>query len=465
VTRFLAAVLLAVISSATANIDNANAQGGPKPKRPLVFIPGIIGSELWSGKERLWGGLGDLLHFDKLAIEGGPRDVEPLNTCSDADLHDESKSQTCGPVEAFSTLPPFAIDQYASFFQLLEGLGYIRSGPNKNLYVFAYDWRRSNFQSAADLKRFVDQQSGLAGKEFDVLAHSMGGLVAFLFIHKYDAPPNDANCTPGLCRVQTVVTLGTPFWGSMSTIATIDGGWGQPWNWVVGGLPAIRKTVLSWPSIYEMLPTDDDCCVAEAPGKPASKLDLLRYEDFHELPFAVGDDAPQAELIKAALVRAAELKKLVRSGFPPYIANRPGPCDTTGQRYFAITGDHYDTFGALALRDGQLRLDPRRGDDTVVVRSSNRGNVAQAFVSFTRHRQLFTDDHVTDNIRNILLRCDLGVKNFGAPNLSVRLQPAAGGPFITAPVYSVAVLVQPELLRAGEIGKISVKLDLGSGLN
>jgi pimeloyl-ACP methyl ester carboxylesterase len=460
VIRLLTAVLISTFILTAMGSESIDAQGVPKPQRPLVFIPGIIGSELWSGDERLWGGLGDLVHLDRLAISGGPRDVDPLQTCSHADSQDKEKRQICGPIEAFSTLPPFAMDQYESFFKLLEQLGYKRSGSGRNLYVFAYDWRRSNFQTADDFKKFVDHEDGLAGKEFDILGHSMGGLVGFIYVRKYDAPPDGASCTPGLCRVQTFVTLGTPFWGSLSTIATIDAGWGQPVNWIAGGLATIRKTVLSWPSIYEMLPTDDDCCAIETAPKLTTKLDLLQYDAFSKLPFANEEGAPLANAIKAALARATDLKKLVRSGFPPYLENRPGPCDTTGRRIFAITGDHYDTSGALMVRNGKLQIEPRRGDDTVVVRSSNRGFVAQAFVSFTRHRQLFADDHVTDNIHNILLRCELSLQNYGAPNLSIKLQRATGGSPIIAPVHSVAVEVKPELLRVGTNAKLSFKLDL-----
>src|SRR5262245_3213616 len=49
----------------------------PPPPRPLVFIPGILGSELWINDERVWGGLWDMRNLAKLAIPGGPREAPP----------------------------------------------------------------------------------------------------------------------------------------------------------------------------------------------------------------------------------------------------------------------------------------------------------------------------------------------------------------------------------------------------
>jgi hypothetical protein len=151
---------------------------------------------------------------------------------------------------------------------------------------------------------------------------------------------------------------------------------------------------------------------------------------------------------------------MTRQGFPAYITHNPGPCDPTGNRFFAITGDHFDTGSEFELNNGQLQYVAKRGDDTVLVRSSNMGDVGRAFISFTNHRKVFADDHVQSQIKDILLRCDLNIKNFAGSSVSLELQPTNGSAPITAPLYTVAVSVKPALLRQGEAGKVFVKLDL-----
>ena len=71
----------------------------------------------------------------------------------------------------------------------------------------------------------------------------MGGLISLIYSHTYDAPSAGETCDnrPNICRVQTVVTMGTPFFGSVSTIATPDVGWGGRFNWFVGGQNTIAS--------------------------------------------------------------------------------------------------------------------------------------------------------------------------------------------------------------------------------
>lgn len=458
--RRIALVALVALIAMSASIHSAKSANLPSPKRPLVFVPGIIGSELWVRNARVWGGLSDITHLDKLEIAGGPRDVEPLQTCSESDLNDNLKRQTCGPIEGFSTLPPFSVDQYASLFNFLENMGYKRSGPGRNLFVFAYDWRRSNFQTADDFRHFVDSEPGLAGKQFDILAHSMGGLVALIYTNKYDAPPIDVPCSPGICRVQSVITLGTPFWGSVSTISTVDMGWGDSLNWIAGGRNTIRKTILSWPSFYELLPAYDGCCVKRNSDSDApSKLDIFQFKQWQALPFLDNLSLPE-DKVTAALNRRADLRSLAEKGFPSYIKSNPGPCDPSGDRSYAIVGNYFDTDGGFVLSNGRLRYIAYRGDDTVLVRSASRSDPSRAFISFTRHRKLFSDEHVLSSVRTILLRCDLRKNDFGAESLSIEVLRTVDARPVSVPVYSVAVDAKPPVVVAGEIGHIAVRLEL-----
>jgi len=64
----------------------------------------------------------------------------------------------------------------------LESIGY---KENENLFLFGYDWRQSNATTAETLAAFIAGEPTLAGREFDILAHSMGGLTARLLVSRH----------------------------------------------------------------------------------------------------------------------------------------------------------------------------------------------------------------------------------------------------------------------------------------
>jgi pimeloyl-ACP methyl ester carboxylesterase len=192
-----------------------------------------------------WGSANGLVHLEDLRIPDGPRSVPPAPTC-DPNNADARYRTSCGTIDQFVVLGPFKADVYGPLYAYLETLGYTRFGPERNLFIFSYDWRRSNFDTAAELNTFVTNTPELAGKEFDILAHSMGGLVSLIYASRYDAPTSPATCDfPRTCRVKTVLTMGTPFWGSVSAVSTPVLGWGWLSRRLIGGSDAIARTVLS----------------------------------------------------------------------------------------------------------------------------------------------------------------------------------------------------------------------------
>ena len=453
VIQFITVFIVTCLLSELAGAD-------PSPRRPLVFIPGIIGSELWSGEDRLWGGINDIRHLDRLQIIDGPRDTLPLQTCSEKDRKDPSRLNLCGTIESFAILPPFNAEQYGPLFEFLKSLGYKRSGPDRNLFVFSYDWRRSNFETAKALSSYLEEE-GLAGKPFDILAHSMGGLVALLYTRQYDEPRNGETCeTIGKCRVQTVVTLGTPFFGSMSTVETADVGWGQPWNWIAGGRDTITKTVLSWPSIYELLPTYENCCYSVSSSGKMQPLDLTRFDDWKLLPFANGLPNETDRKIRVSLKRTLEIKGLAHRGFPKHIVSRSGACDSTGNRFFPVAGDHYETPGILLLKDGQLSFKYLKGDETVLLRSAAMGDVGRSSVSFVSHRKIFADPHIQAQLRRIFFRCELNINDYGSEMLEIELELRNGGGHVVVPIYSVGAHFAPSVSQVGQATNAVIELDL-----
>ena len=64
-------------------------------------------------------------------------------------------------------------------------------------------------------------------------------------------------------QLARLFSAGTPFQGSVKVYAMVEKGWGAL-NALMGGLPAFRRTMLSFPSVYELAPRYSDCCDAGA---------------------------------------------------------------------------------------------------------------------------------------------------------------------------------------------------------
>jgi pimeloyl-ACP methyl ester carboxylesterase len=115
-----------------------------------------------------------------------------------------------------------SVDQYIIVIRRLEALGY---KEDRDLFMFHYDWRRSNFASADKLRKFIADK-GLASKPVDLIGHSMGGLVSTIYIQKY----------AGEQKVRNFIAMGTPSsarsrrsarWPRVSPYSA----WKTSWSW------------------------------------------------------------------------------------------------------------------------------------------------------------------------------------------------------------------------------------------
>ena len=117
---------------------------------------------------------------------------------------------------------PYFGNVYRGLTERLEAAGFTEG---QDLFIAHYDWRQSNDESANEyLKPVIDQAKQISGADkVDIIAHSMGGLVARSYIQgpSYD---ND---------VDQLITLGTPHLGAADAYVAWEGGqmperWG-PW--------------------------------------------------------------------------------------------------------------------------------------------------------------------------------------------------------------------------------------------
>jgi len=161
-------------------------------------------------------------------------------------------------------------------------------------FQFDYDWRRDNAENAARLHRFIQEKSKYVSEErarrfnitdepvtFDIVAHSMGGLVARYYLRYGDQPLPDDGSLPeltwaGAKHVRRLVTVGTPNAGSIDSVQSlVDGVEFFPI------LPSYEPALLgTMPSIYQLLPRPRHRMVVDAAGeKPVDLYDTQAWQD------------------------------------------------------------------------------------------------------------------------------------------------------------------------------------------
>mgnify|MGYP001224360211 CR=1 FL=1 len=151
-----------------------------KGKNPIIVIPGIMGSKLVNQKtsEVAWVRLSEA-KSDDLSL--------PISPNLAANQDDLVATDIVDKVRISRFLPSISV--YSELIDYLEKKAGYRRGnweiPLSNddqdtFYIFAYDWRRDNVESAHLLIQKLERLKAKLKKpdiKFDVLAHSMGGLI------------------------------------------------------------------------------------------------------------------------------------------------------------------------------------------------------------------------------------------------------------------------------------------------
>ena len=229
---------------------DAKASTHPQAKRrPVVFVPGFLGTELWRGSTRIWPNVRDILttpeHFAYTTGDG----IEPR-----------------GPVGEVVIVPNLVKqEQYDRMGDFLEeSLGYTRG---KDLIEFGYDWRQDNRLSAQRLAQAIDDwQARISDADgpITLIAHSMGCLVSRWYVEQLG----------GKGKVGRLLLIGGPHAGTPKIIPSIVRGRFLPFG-LMG--ERMRKVIGTFPSVYQLLPTY--ACVNDQANQP---IDVLADEAWVE---------------------------------------------------------------------------------------------------------------------------------------------------------------------------------------
>lgn len=170
---------------------------------------------------------------------------------------------------------PSFVKEYNGFLRTLHDLGY---GDGKELFVFAYDWRKPIQQSTDDLENFLQQNiwSHEPHRKVDLVGHSFGGLLSRVYGQKF--PSN---------QIGKIVTVGAPHRGVIQTYSPLEAG------------EVLRENSLFWlgtklmihlnrldyrtdrdlvrsliPSLFDLFPTYDFLRTSRGELKPVASLSI-----------------------------------------------------------------------------------------------------------------------------------------------------------------------------------------------
>jgi pimeloyl-ACP methyl ester carboxylesterase len=237
----------------------------PDEREPLIFVPGISGSwldalEVNGSRTNLW--LGLLQDHDRLTLDPNQTQANIIAT--------DAIREIALPIVIHNPPHPSIVKIYSykvykqMLDKLIDGEGFkeyqVDGQPTRrtsrgcdingqlankpNLFVFAYDWRKSNTESAQALKDYVGcVRQFYPDSKINILAHSMGGLVARRYII---SNPNDH-------YIGKMVTIASPWLGAPKAIEVLKtGNFGLSpivWN------STIRRLGEFFKGMHELLPS------------------------------------------------------------------------------------------------------------------------------------------------------------------------------------------------------------------
>ncbi len=322
---------------------------------PTVVVPGILGSELLRPDgTHVWLNIYNAVGSHDLSLPGGDA-IEDL--------------VPGGLLGVDAVLPRlFGFTEYADLLTLLEGAGFRRvDAPEARgaaYRVFTYDWRRDLVDSARRLHDTLEEMADARGDRdaaFNVVGHSMGGLVARYYLRYGASPPRPGAPVTwaGARRIRNLVLVATPSGGSIPALDAILNG-----SRVGLSSTTLASTVVAgMPSIYQLLPPRGAAGLVDHRAQPLDDdlLDPSTWDRRGWGPYAkpstrgagrgrraADDPAAQREILGGLLARAR--------AFHEALAREPEtPCPS---RVILLGGDCLPTL-ARALVPETRGLAPR----------------------------------------------------------------------------------------------------------
>lgn len=331
--------------------------------RPIIIIPGLMGSSLETpdGLEVWPGSIADLAFSDYEALTDSRLNLRPSRVIDGL-----------AGVDFYGALIK-TLEQAANY--RLATPGQVQSGNDmRRYYLFAYDWRQSNAQSAFRLHQLIEQvrtDYGDPALKVDIIAHSNGGLVARYYLQYQPIDTEQTGWQPktwqgGTERVRRLAMLGTPNLGSVISMLRLYEGY------KMGVRTIPLEVMVQFATPYETMPIPQSRVIIDANGT-ALDIDLYDINTWKKNQWSVFSPAfkqqMQAELPDQAM--AEKRLMALQDEFTRHLATAKKiqtalsvPFMDSNTEIALFGGDCIDTrFRALAeTQNGQTRLFAEAGD-------------------------------------------------------------------------------------------------------
>ena len=292
-----------------------------KQRNPVIIVPGIKGSTLFHSdkKRQVWGGWWQVIKSDFDDLELIDPQSRSSESCDFRTFDLKSNVQAKAIFSRWRILGVFhedlAIDIYGDLVNTLKDYGnfvdagakitYDKKGrllevdidkKEGDLFVFYYDWRRDNALNAANLAKFIDvikeQRYESRDVKFNIVAHSMGGLITrfYLAYHSFckETANNKRSAYESLAELEPdsdapeeidkVVLLGTPNEGSMEILeAFLTGN-----NVETLSKKDVKRIIATMPSAYQLLPIEPlPACFKTT--SPETEKEIMKWNNRYAL--------------------------------------------------------------------------------------------------------------------------------------------------------------------------------------
>ena len=440
-------------------IYNRAAQYHRSDRNPIIVIPGILGTRLvddGTGKT-VWGAFTG--EYAKPRTPEGARLVAlPMHEgASLAESVDGVRPD--GVLDRVQVRVAGIPMQILAYFHILGALG-AGGYRDQNLglsgaidygdghftcFQFGYDWRRDISETAVELAKFIEEKRAYVKAEmklrhgvadpdvrFDIVAHSMGGLVARYYLRYGDRPlPEDGSLPEltwaGARHVENVILVGTPNAGSVKALDDLVHG-----VKVGPTLPRYDPAIIgTMPAAYQLLPRGRHRAVVVQESSGPRALDPYDPAVWEEMGWGLAStevdktlewllpDSPDGDGRRR--VALDHLRKSLRRAKQFAEAMDVPASPPSGTDLYLVAGDSKPT-PSMAEVDpvsGALRISETDPGDGTVLRSSalmderRAGEWSPRLVSpidwsqviflFRDHLELTRSQEFTDNVLFVLL--------------------------------------------------------------
>jgi len=319
---------------------------------PVILVPGILGTEMKKGEDTLW------LNLGRLLTDIGDEFMDPLAMNEDGTPADAGVA-IGDVIRKVSVVDVSLYDYFGGLIDELQLNGY---SEGTDLFVFPYDWRLDIQGNSVRLKEKIDTVlSQTFSDKVNIMAHSMGGLVAKQYILDNQHS-----------KIDKLIFVGTPHLGAPKAFKALMFGDTFDIPKFVDQLE-IKKIVYNMFSVYQLLPSQAYFDIANGYYFDATSADPDDYKllDFSETMALLAKDYNFNGLMAALRLHSYALDNLdlTNTGIASY--NVSG-CNTASismivRRNMEINlGEDLDTEYLLYLSEG---------DGTVPLNSSEAVNI------------------------------------------------------------------------------------------